>query len=93
MVTTDSLEMLELTVKRMGDGEGGLSGCGDSSRMSSVLRLDEVGVAGATRMGVGTGETEGIDSVRGKEFLITGLGLGEDSITDWGRISGTAEVE
>jgi hypothetical protein len=75
IVTTDSLEMLELTVKRMGDGEGGLSGCGDSSRMSSVLRLDGVGVVGATRVGVDTGEIEGVDSMKGKEFLITGLGL------------------
>lgn len=91
MVTTDSDEMLELTEKRMGDGEGGLSGCGDKSKISSVLRRAGVGVVGAIRDDAG--ETEGIDSVSGKVFLITGLGRTVGSGDGWGLIPGTAEVE
>jgi hypothetical protein len=74
MVTTDSVERLELTEKRIGDGEGGLSGFGGSSKTSSVLRAVGVGVVGATRGGIDTDE-EGDESASGKDLLITGLGL------------------
>lgn len=93
MVTTDSDEMLELTEKRMGDGEGGLSGCGDRSKISSVLRRAGEGVVGATRDEVDAGESEGIDSVSGKVFLITGLGRTIGSGAGWRLSAGTAGVE
>jgi hypothetical protein len=74
MVTTDSVERSELTEKRIGEGEGGLSGFGDSSKTSSVLRTVGMGVVGATRGGIDTDE-EGDESASGKDLLITGLGL------------------
>jgi hypothetical protein len=83
IVSTESVDDARLTGERTGDGEGGLSGFGDSSKTSCVLRPVEMGVVGVTRVGVDTAEMEGVDSASGKDFLITGAGLTVASGTVW----------
>jgi hypothetical protein len=75
IVTTESMERSELAEKRKGEKEGGLSCRRDSSKADSVLQPGAIGVVGVTRGDVDTDKMEGADSVSGKEFLITGLGL------------------
>ena len=96
MVSTESVESEGLTEERTGDGEGGLSGwertgdgegglsgCGDSSKTSCVLRPVVMDLVGVTRLGVETAEIEGVDSVGGKDFVVTGVGLTVASGTVW----------
>jgi hypothetical protein len=83
IVSTESVESEGLTEERTGDGEGGLSGCGDSSKTSCVLRPVVMDLVEVTRLGVETAEIEGVDSVGGKDFVVTGVGLTVASGTVW----------